>query len=290
MKKLIISIISIFMLLSLCNCFQVSASSEIYPPVETGNFINKHMLEDYSYETAGNNPQPITLDESYYIQVHTDDRVISLDNEFLESQIKNDYCAFVNYKVRPEQIIVNYFGTLSDGSLLVFIDGPFSYTCVPNYRVINKYVYITSSGGNDIVIYKNNTFLEIIDAYQKGVLSDELLDETAEKLCFAKFVNPNEEPSVQPSTESTTDNAEPTTAVVETTIEDSTLTEPTESASTETTVASEISKSLSTSDTPKNNNINGAVQTGAVNVIVCLSVIAIVMSGAVMCLLRKKKI
>lgn len=199
MKKIISISLSIIMLLSALGCINVFATTEKYPPLETGNFYNKSQLEIYDFETAGINPEPILLADSYFIQVNTDERELELNNKTLENQMKVDYITGVDHKVTIDQLEINCFGELSDGGLLVFVKGPYAYVATPNYRVIGKYVYITSCSSNEIVIYKNGKFTRILDAYQSGDLSDDLLDEIAEILCFAKFVNPNPEPTTEPT-------------------------------------------------------------------------------------------
>lgn len=175
MKKIISVLLLTVMLLSLLSCFAVSATTEPYPPFGTGHYSDID-TEKYPVEYPDRKREKLALDE------------------LNETQIKDDY-----YKLYPEadysSITVDYYGTLSDGSMLVFVESDMSvYLDAVDYMVIGKYLYVTSSIGEDIRIYRNNTFTSIINAYKDGTLSDELLDEAAEILCFAKFVNPNEEP------------------------------------------------------------------------------------------------
>lgn len=174
MKKKIALLISVFLLMFLLSSISTFAK-EKYPPIETGTYSSID-TEKYPVEYPDKKREKLALDE------------------LSETQIKDDY-----YKLYPEadysSITVDYYGTLSDGSMLVFVKSDMSaYLDSVNYMVIGKYLYVTSCIGNDIKIYKNNTLTSVLDAYQNGSLSDELLDETAETLCFAKFVNPNEEP------------------------------------------------------------------------------------------------
>lgn len=254
MKKIISISLSLLMLISILSSFSAFAE-ETYPPVATGRYYNDMMLKEYSFETAGENPEPISLSDSYSIQVQREDRIIDLNDEALEQKIKEDYSAFINNDVPADKLGVQYFGTLSDGSMLVHMTGPFSYATVSNYIAIGKYVYITSSSGNDIKLYKNGTFTTIIDAYQNGDLSDELLDETAEILCFAKFVNPNEQTNEQSTVEPTTQTS---------------------------------SQNVSTSDTAAN-NANGSIPTGDSNAVIILTVLILGVSSVVFCLAKSSK-
>ena len=147
------------------------------------------------YETTDN--EPISFDDACMLQMDKFDNPSALDDESVENHIKTDYIANVDNDADIEKMEINYYGTLSDGSMLVFVDCKYYYSAVVEYKVIGKYVYYTPTKAETIVVYKNHEFTEILDAYQNGTLSDELLDETAEILCFAKFVNPNEEPEPQ---------------------------------------------------------------------------------------------
>lgn len=178
MKKIISVLLSAVMLLSILSCFAVSAAEVPYPPLKTGHYGDID-TEKYPVEYPDRKREKLVLDE------------------LSETQIKDDY-----YKIHPDtnysSITVDYYGTLSDGSMLVFAEGDgIGYFTALDYMVIGKYLYVTSCIGNDIRIYKNNTFTRIVDAYQNGTLSDELLDETAEILCFARFVKSNVEPEPQ---------------------------------------------------------------------------------------------
>lgn len=206
MKKLLSILLTVLMMFSVLSGVNVFAE-EKYPPVETGS--RDWSLNAYEYETAGDNPTPITLDESFSMQLSVRKNPIPLNDTELENQIKEDFVASKDNEVTVEQLDVDYYGTLSDGSMLVFLNGPFYYDTIVDYTVIGKYVYITSCRGNDIKIYKNNTFTSIVDAYQSGSLTDELLDELAVKLSFAKFVNPNEQKTQETtaSVDSTPDTA-----------------------------------------------------------------------------------
>lgn len=192
MKKIISVLLSSVMLLSILSCFAVSAASEKYPPLETGHYSGSIYFKQYSFETPDN--KPISFDDACMLQMDKFNNPAALDDESVENQIKQDYIENVNNRVNIDRMNIKYYGTLSDGSMLVFVDCKYYYECVVDYKVIGKYVYYTPTEDMTIVLYKNHQFSEIMDAYKNGTLSDELLDETADILCFSKFVNPNEEP------------------------------------------------------------------------------------------------
>lgn len=192
MKKIIFVLLSSVMLLSILSCFAVSAAEVPYPPLETGHYGASIYFKPYSFETTDN--KSISFEDACMLQVDKFNNPAALHDESVENQIKDDYIANVDNDADVKKMEINYYGTLSDGSMLVFVDCKYYYECVVDYKVIGKYVYYTPTKDETIVVYKNHEFIEIIEAYQDGTLTDELLDETAEILCFAKFVNPNEEP------------------------------------------------------------------------------------------------
>lgn len=195
MKKIISVLLSSVMLLSILSCFAVSAAEVPYPPLESGHYGANIYFKPYSFETTDN--EPISFEDACILQVDKFDNPAILSDESVKNQIKEDYIANVDNNADIEKMEINYYGTLSDGSMLVFVDCKYYYECVVDYKVIGKYVYYTPTKDETIVLYKNHQFSEIMDAYQNGTLSDDLLDETAEILCFARFAKSNAEPEPQ---------------------------------------------------------------------------------------------
>lgn len=195
MKKIISILLSSVMLLSIWSCFAVSAAEVPYPPLESGHYGAKIYFKPYSFETTDN--KPISFEDACMLQVDKFNNPAALDDESVENQIKEDYIANVDNNADIEKMEINYYGTLSDGSMLVFVDCKAGSASVIDYTVIGKYVYYIPNAGRRIVLYKNHEFTDILDAYQNDTLSDELLDETAEILCFARFVKSNAEPEPQ---------------------------------------------------------------------------------------------
>lgn len=195
MKKIISILLSSVMLLSIWSCFAVSAAEVPYPPLESGHYGAKIYFKPYSFETTDN--EPISFEDACILQVDKFDNPAILSDESVKNQIKEDYIANVDNSADIEKMGINYYGTLSDGSMLVFVDCKDSSASVIDYTVIGKYVYYTPTADSRIVLYKNHEFTDILDAYQNGTLSDDLLDETAEILCFARFVKSNVESKPQ---------------------------------------------------------------------------------------------
>ena len=205
MKRFISLTLTILMLFSICSCFSVFAE-EKYPPVETGASTWPSECE---FETAGDSPKPITIYESSLLQFDVRKNPLPLDDEELVNQIKDDYASFTSNEYTVEQIDVSYYGTLRDGSMILYIRVPKFLLTASDNMVIGKYVYITSNRMDWMVLYKDHQFKEFDDAYLDGSLTDELLDELAVKLSFAKFVNPNEQKTqgTTASVDSTPDTA-----------------------------------------------------------------------------------
>lgn len=199
MKRFISMFLMVALIASALSCISVSAE-EKYPPVETGTYSS---LRDYEFETAGENSSPITLDESSGVQLQVENNPISIDQEVKE-QIERDYVAFTSNQYTVDQIDVSYYGTLSDGSMIVHISRAGILLPQIEYTVIGKYVYITGNKNDGMVLYKDRKFKDFDEAYLDGSLTDELLDELAVTLSFAKFVNPNE---VKESPTATADTA-----------------------------------------------------------------------------------
>lgn len=106
-----------------------------------------------------------------------------------ENQIKTDYINSLSYgEYTTDDIIVDYYGTLNDGSMLVFAQSnDMNYIAVITYIVIGDYIYVTPYCGVDVKIYKDNSFYAIKDLYEAGELTDIQLDEVADYLNFESF-------------------------------------------------------------------------------------------------------
>ncbi len=191
--SVILAVLMLFVSLSSLTAF----AEEKYPPLESG-----------VYGYIDENKYPIKKNENH--------RVVKELDPALELQIKQDYIALNPYNGKGEEattddVVVKYYGTLSDGSMLVFPYTTYSvwFTEV-TYHVIGKYIYTVSELGKDAKIYKNHQFYGIVDSYIEGNLSDDLLDEIADILCFGEFVNPNEtKPLATPDTPGEAENKNP---------------------------------------------------------------------------------
>ncbi len=246
MKRILISLLLVMLTFVITFSTTAFAVEEKYPPLETGH---------YGY-----------VDTDKYPVVYPDKirQELPLD-ENIENTIKEDFILNVRDDATIEELYVEYYGTLSDGGMLVLVDGPFAYFGVTEEIVIKNYLYSVATKGKDIEIYKNGEFTSIIDSYQNGDLSEELLDETAELLCFGKFVDPNE--PVETPTEAPTTDPEKTT----------------EPSATEPKIA------VATPDETTNNNSNGSIPTGDSNTVIIFVVLVLAVSGTVILSAKNKK-
>lgn len=189
LKKAVSVVLAVTMLAVLC-VPGVFAAEAKYPPLETQDMCDTRIFDGYMFTVAGRDCEPGGLDDVPMLNAEAK----PLDDETVNQIIDDWGYTGTDYEYTAKD--VTYYGTLSDGSMLVKVNELFYFTAL-NYMVIGKYVYVTPNIGDEVRIYKDRKFERIITAYQDGELSDELLDEVAQTLHFAEFVNPgsSEEPS-----------------------------------------------------------------------------------------------
>ena len=212
------------------------------------------------------------------------------DSVDLELQIKqdaNEY--FYNGKADLDDLFVIYYGELSDGSILLNIENQ-------NYSMGLDVTYSYNLGNycyyyqpyNRAYIYKDNTFYFLVDAYESGMISDEMLDELY-NISVELVKDPSRykyflmDPLVD---ETTTQPVEEVTQIVE---ESTQVVEPTNSVSTSSTDAMEEmesgttsteTKPVSTSDTAVADNAS-AVQTGQSSLVIAISFVVALAAGII---------
>lgn len=240
MKKILASILSTIILLTSISCLTAFAEETNIP------FVSGH----YGF---------IDFDKYPAVFPQKKAEKLPLDAE-TENQIKKDYADYCNgydstdYNYTVSDVSdVDYYGTLSDGSMLVFCDilGT-KYLTKVDTQVIGKYIYEVYTAGMDVMIYKNHQFTGILDAYLNGEVSDDLLDEIADILYFGEFVTNNSSSETKPTT-----------------------------------------VSVSTADTARNitggNNANGSIPTGqSNNIILFVGLLTLVSGFAFVCIEKRK--
>lgn len=106
---------------------------------------------------------------------------LPLDSETEQQIIEDRGWADIPY----EDITIKYYGTLSDGSMLIYTSkkGTMSTANIVE-NVIGDYLYVASSPAALIKVYKNNKFYNIKEAYETDVINDSVLDEIAQLFNF----------------------------------------------------------------------------------------------------------
>ncbi|MGN0558661.1 MAG: dockerin type I repeat-containing protein [Acutalibacteraceae bacterium] len=186
MKKILSSVLAVTIILSSFCSISVFAAEKNDSLSETGIFYNLDELTKCQYYAFGIDGK-LSFDEAERIYFTSRPQPQELDED-TENEIRQDYIKQSGSDLSESDIGIYYYGTLSDSSMLIFPEGGIYPTAI-DYIVIGKYLYITSCIGNDVKIYKDNTFKSIATSYAVGELSDELLDEIAEKLNFLMFAD-----------------------------------------------------------------------------------------------------
>lgn len=181
------------------------------------------------------------------------------------SEIRQAMIDTYNDGKEPEYLSIEIVGSTSDGGVC------FRYSFGGGIDVIveetiGDYTY-SYNHGDDVMLYKNGNVYSIKEAYESGVIDDNLLEELS-KMNFGLVSN---QPDTTNPTEPTTSGA---TADEPATVPDTTsATSATKSVST---------KDTATKDTPSNSqNDSGAVQTGQNSVAIFLAVAMLVGCGVI---------
>lgn len=219
LTKCVSVILAVVMLISAAGCINAFAAGEKYPPLETQDMCDTRLFDSYRFTVAGRDCEPGGLDDIPMLKAEAK----PIDLEIADQIIADWGYSGTDYEYTAKD--VTYYGTLSDGSMLVKVNELFYFTAL-NYMVIGKYVYVTPNIGDEVRIYKDRKFERIITAYQDGDLSDELLDEIAQTLHFAEFVKPesSDEPSTpdEPVTEPAAEPSTPDEPVTQPPVEETT--------------------------------------------------------------------
>lgn len=200
----------------------------------------------------------------------------------VESEIK--YEAYVNlfgHNIFDEpidfsNIIVTHFGTLSDGSLVVNVDErDAAHLDVVSTETLGNYSYIEYDSSQCAYIYKDSKLYYIVDAYNSGMLNDDVLDElyaisveysrhprNDKSFVLSPLADDSTTPTTQPETTISKNNTPTTSGDLKSSTSDTPAT-----------------KTPATSDTATNKNSNGAVQTGQNNLIVSIAMLLVVLAA-----------
>lgn len=250
-EKTISIVLTIIMLLGTLGSISAFAAEGEYPPIESGRYDDFDVLNKYQYNIVGHGSEIFALNE--ILSARSKPVSISV-TESEEKEIIDDYrLLYSDYELG--EIGVECYGVLSDGSKLLLVNAEkLAFLTEFYYVVIDEYL-ITNSD-NRYLVYKDNQFINLNE------ISENLLDETAEILQFAKFVNSNEQIETVPTTIQLTTN----------------------SVSTPDT----LSKNNSGNETNPNNS-NGSIPTGQNNFIALFSVLILGVSAIILLTAKNKK-
>lgn len=250
-EKTISIVLTIIMLLGTLGSISAFAAEGEYPPLESGRYDDFDVLNKYQYNIVGHGSEIFALNE--ILSARSKPVSISL-TESEEKEIIDDYrLLYSDYELG--EIGVECYGVLSDGSKLLLVNAEkLAFLTEFYYVVIDEYL-ITNSD-NRYLVYKDNQFIDLNE------ISENLLDETAEILQLAKFVNSNEQIETVPTT------IQPTTNSVST--------------------PDTLSKNNSGNETNPNNS-NGSIPTGQNNFIALFSVLILGVSAIILLTAKNKK-
>ena len=190
MKKTISIILSTLIALSAVGSTTVFAVGEDVAPVESRKYADYSKLNNYLFVNADEPSQFTTIDETFSYQggfMMYGGSV--LNDEYLDRKIKEEFLAtFQIGSSTTDSLLIKYYGTLSDGTMILDVVGPFAYLQALECSVIGNYVYARLDS-NRYELYKDGKFSTVYKEYENGHLRGDLLDETAKLLCFAKFAD-----------------------------------------------------------------------------------------------------
>lgn len=269
MKKFIsVTIILIILALSACiPAFADEASSYTTP------------------DTFGNNSSDGESDIIYSDRALDElppDRIEISDEEKLKPA--QDYIAQYGGSDDPENYTVLCFTTLSNGMKLVFVEPKdWIYNDLLAMEPIGKYLY-RHGGGRSVKLYQDGVFTEFFDAYNSGMIDDEIVEEINDVMHFDRYAEQTETTRPEPAemtepaanAESVVPPAEP-----ETKLEEPTVPQKKQATRDSATVDSAYSSG---------SGVSGAVSTGD-NMSLVIMIIAAALAAAVIgCAALKKAV
>ena len=136
-------------------------------PEDTTQKLQETPKQEFSEDEIGRLP-----DNTASLSKNT---IQKLKMEFLDSQ------GYTNYNTKTiESVYLEYYTTLSDGSMLLFITKDYIAKKRISYMSIHEYTY-AYYGGKYFCIYKYGRFCSLPLAYYLGLISKETVKEVAQK-------------------------------------------------------------------------------------------------------------
>lgn len=190
-----------------------------------------------------------------------------------EAVVKKYYESQYPY-MTDEDIFVFRSVALSDGGFYFsFWVSGIAYPDVLVEDTIGNFYY-NHNAGDEVYIYKNGEVLEIKEAYEIGIINDDILEELSDMYIFG--IEPMNDVPAPTESEPVT---QPQTENIEATKESATQPQMDNTDATSAT-KSVTSNSISTIDTPSNVKSNGTVQTGQSNFAILTLLIVMALAGA----------
>ncbi len=191
-----------------------------------------------------------------------------------EAVVKKFYEGREGFDVTADDIYFIRSATLSDGRFYFsFVADGVLHPDVSIEKTIGDYYYHYSAG-LEVYLYNAGEIIEINDAYEAGIINDDIL---AELSAFGYFgIEPMNDVPAPTESEPVT---QPQTENIEATKESATQPQMDNTDATSATKAV-TSNSISTIDTPSNVKSNGTVQTGQSNFAILTLLIVMALAGA----------
>lgn len=191
-----------------------------------------------------------------------------------EAVVKQFFEGREGFDVTADDIYFLRSATLSDGRFyFIFLAGGVLYLDVYYEETIGDYYY-NHNCGYEVYLYNDGEIIEINDAYEAGIINDDIL---AELSAFGYFgIEPMNDVPAPTESEPVT---QPQTENIEATKESATQPQMDNTDATSATKAVP-SNSESTIDTPSNVNSNEIVQTGQNNFAMLTLLIVMALAGA----------
>ncbi|MCH5297243.1 MAG: dockerin type I repeat-containing protein [Ruminococcus sp.] len=123
----------------------------------------------------------------YDVTVLPSASVLDAENEL---KVKAAYVAQSSLQMTTDDVEVDYYGSLSNGDLLVAPSFWGVATNPKTYMVIDSYIYVIDTNSKEVMLFADNKLYRLYEAYISAVIDDELLSEIASKLNLSVYPTP----------------------------------------------------------------------------------------------------
>lgn len=154
-------------LVSIAMCAMLSVSGTVYASAVS--------IVDTDIAVASDTAlKEVTIEDCYkYYSCTQPGKPQQLDEDTVNN-VKDDYISFLGCssdELSRDDVTVEYYGSLDEDSLLIKpYSKKHSYVCVITYVPLGNYIYVFT-GGQEVLVYKNNEFYSISELYNNGKLT-----------------------------------------------------------------------------------------------------------------------